>query len=150
MSVTARKNIAYDARIRRVQTILNFNDADVALVAMTANVDRAALLLPADALIVGTELNVTSDFDNGAASTCKVDIGIAGSATLYLTGAADNLGTVTRTNGGAAGANIPGFAGGQQIRLTLTCSVNLSTETKGRVIVGVLYVRTDKPNGEDR
>lgn len=150
MSQTNRTNVAYDSRIRRVQTVLNFNDVEVALAAMTANVDRAALLLPPDAMIIGTDLNVTIDFDNGAASTCKADIGLAGSATVFLVGAADNLGVVTRTNGGVPGANMPSFAGGQQVRITLTSSVNLSTETKGRVVVGVLYVRTDKPSGEER
>lgn len=141
---------AFDSRVRRIDVTVNFNDADVAVAALTANLDRSAFVLPADAVIVGTALNVVSDFDNGAGSACKLDIGISGSNTIFLAGAADNLGIVGRTNGGTTGTTLPSFQGGVQVRMGLTCSVNLSTETKGQVVVSLFYIRADFLNDAGR
>jgi len=137
----ARTNQAHSSRIRKAEAVVLFGDITAA--ALTKTLDLAAFLLPADAMIVGTELNVTTDFDDGAAATTKVDIGISGSGTIFLVGAADNLGTIARTNGGTAGTQMPSFQGGTQVRLTFTCSVNTSTLTKGAVTIRLFYVRTD-------
>lgn len=141
MSIHERR-VAYQGRIRKAEAVIGF--ADITAAGMTKTLDLAAFLLPADALLLGTELNVTTDFDDGAAATNKLDIGISGSGTIFLAGAADNLGTIARTNGGTAGTTMPSFQPATQVRLTFTGSANLSTLTAGSVTVRLFYTRTDK------
>jgi hypothetical protein len=138
-----KRNVAYDSRIRKAEATIGF--ADITAAGMTKTLDLAAFLLPADAYLIGTELNVTDDFDDGSpgSATNKVDIGINGSGTIFLVGASDNLGTIARTNGGTAGTTLPSFQPATQVRLTFTGSANLSTLTKGSVKIRLFYVRTD-------
>lgn len=138
---------AFQSRIRVAEATVTFTDASAG--AMTKTLDLAAFLLPAGAILLGTELNVTNDFDDGAACTTKVDIGISGSGTIFLVGAADNLGTIARTNGGTAGSTIPSYQGTTQVRLTITGSVNLNTLTKGSVTIRLVYVNSDKLSSLD-
>lgn len=148
---TGRIVRAYDSRIRRIDSILNFSDTDFAVAATTLNLDRAAFLLPADALLVGTALNVATAFTDGATGTLKVDLGISGSSTIYLVGATNNLGAATgRINGGTAGAQIPGFVGATQVRMTFTSNVNLATMTAGKATITLLYTRIDFQNDAGR
>jgi hypothetical protein len=141
MNVHERR-VAYQSRVRKAEATVGF--ADISAAAMTKFLDLAALLLPADAFLLGHEMNVLTDFDDGAAATNKLDIGVSGATTSFLAGSADNLGTIARTNGGTVGAAEPSFQGGAQVRLSFTSSVNTSTLTQGSVLVRIFYVRTDK------
>lgn len=137
-----RINTAYGSRICKLEAILTYADIADASMSMTVDLDE----LPEDAQLVGTSLDVVDDFDDGdpGSATTKLDIGISGSGTIFLAGAADNLGTEGRTNGGTAGTRMPSFAGALTPRLTFTCSVNTNTLTKGEVKVRLFYVHTDK------
>lgn len=147
MSSTFKANRAYGSRLRRLKATVLFGDITAAGTGKT--LDLAALLLPTDAIPVATALNITAAFNDGAAGVVKLDIGTAGTATLFLTGAAANLSTLGRTGGGTVSADGLGvFQGGVQPRLTFTGSVNLSTLTAGSVDVFIYYYRADQIAGD--
>lgn len=141
MNVHERR-VAYQSRVRKAEATVLFGDITAA--GMTKTLDLAAFLLPADAFLLGNELNVATVFDDGAGATTKVDIGISGSGTIFLVGGAANLNTTGRTNGGTTGSTLPSFQGSTQVRLTFTGSVNLNTLTEGAVTIRLFFVRTDK------
>lgn len=136
-----REVAAGDARVRRLEVTLGF--ADITAAGMTKTIDYANAL-PADAFLLGTSVNVTDDFDDGAACTTKVDIGVSGSTTSIIAGSADSLGTIARIVGGTKGASYCSIVGAITPRLTFTGSVNLNTLTKGSVTIAIYFMTVDK------
>ena len=132
---------AYDSRIRRTKVTVGF--ADITAAGMSKTLDLAALLLPADAYLLGFDLNLLVLYTDGAAGTVKMDIGVAGTGAAFLTGAANNLGaTLGRKQGGTVTSNgVPSFQPSTQVRLTFTGSVNLNTLTAGSVEVGMIWTK---------
>lgn len=139
---THETNVAYDSRIERLDKTVSYADLPEAAIDYTAaQIEMEEL--PADAQIVGVELNVVEDFDDGAGATNQVDVGTSDEEDLFLDATADNLGTAGRVAGGVAGDLMPSFAGGVTPLLTFQSSVNLDTLTQGEVVVSVFYFRGD-------
>jgi hypothetical protein len=148
MSLLHREIRSSASRVRAIRKSVLFSD--LAAAAMTGFVDFTAL--PTGALIIGAGLSVVTDFDDGSPGTAtnKVDLGVAGTLTKFMVGAADNLGTVGEVEGGTAGTHMPSYQSGATVRATFTSSVNLNTLTKGQVDITILYVRASVVGGDDR
>jgi hypothetical protein len=137
---------AFASRVKMLQLVVGF--ADITAAGMSKTLDMSAL--PVGAFVLGIAFNVTTDFDDGAGATNKVDVGIAGTLTGFVAGSADNLGTIGKVPGGTAGTLGGTLQSGATPRLTFTGSANLSTLTQGSVTISVLYINTDAVTGEER
>lgn len=120
-------------RMRSYSRTVSRTDADVALAATSAVIELGDPL-PEGAIVLGVIANVTADWAVSAA-TFAADIG-DGSDDDYFTP------TQLDIDGGIAllqqSVCLP--AGGKQLTLTITGSVNLSTLTSGSMALTVLYV----------
>lgn len=137
---------AHAPRLKSISKTINFGD--IAAAALTGFLDFAAAL-PSDAIALCADVNTKVAFTDGAGSTMKVDVGIAGTTTGFLVGNANNAGSIQRV--GAARGTLAGtFVGAVTPRVSFTDSTNLSLLTAGQVVVTVYYYNADKVRPESR
>ncbi len=101
-----------------------------------------AAALPAGAILLAHELNVTALFDDGSACTSDVDLGINGGDTDCIE---DGLNTTLATGAtgrqtGTLGVRHKGMLGGSTLAVTVNASVNVDTLTAGSVTATVWYI----------
>ena len=125
-------------RISAIQKTINFDDAEVAVVAMTTGAIPFGSALPENATFIGAHWNVIDDFDDGATGTFDGHLGVTGAADRFE--AAANLDAI-------ADVTTPGpvYIGANPTNLvwTITGDVNLSTLTGGQVVLTVYYIETE-------
>jgi hypothetical protein len=123
-------------RVRSYTRTLDHADADVALAATSAVIELGDPL-PEGAVVLGVIANVTEDWAVGGA-TFEADIGDGSDADKFTPTALDIDGGIALLT---QAVFIPG--GGDQLTLTITGSVNLSTLTSGIMALTVLFVDPD-------
>lgn len=88
--------------------------------------------LPANAVLIGYDVNVTAAFGDGAAGVFTLDLGFAGDLDNILDGGA--LGTIAQLHGSASGRR-----SAVQLLATVLGSVNVTTATVGAADIEVFY-----------
>jgi len=132
--ITALQALAHHTYASRV---IGFADIAALGAFVTGFIDFAAAL-PANAIVIGSYVNVTAIVDNVTdTATLTCDVGIAGTINLLLDGVSLNGVAVL----GAPLGTIPtGFKGPITVRVTIDSDVNLNTITKGSFTVHVVYI----------
>jgi hypothetical protein len=93
--------------------------------------------LPANAVVVGHNVNVTAVFDNaGDTGTFSLDIGVSGALDSICNGA--SLNAIAHVNG-PLGARSGGRYPSAQLLATVLADVNVTDATKGSAVVEVFY-----------
>jgi hypothetical protein len=98
--------------------------------------------LPANAIILASEIKVDTLFDDGAAAVSDVDLGISGGDTDRIE---DGLNTTLATGAtgrqsGTAGIQPQGFYGGETLAVTVNAGVDVDTLSQGDVTATVWYI----------
>ena len=131
-----RERSAFDARLQYLEKIVTDADLTAGATSQAIDFDDA---LPADAFVLGGDLDVTEAFSDGGAGTFLADLGLKTvGANGFVDGGANNLESVARV-GAPRGTLLPYRAGGETPQLTVTSSVNVNTATAGRVVARVYY-----------
>lgn len=122
------------ARLQALTHSFSYLDAAIDIAAQTAAINIGDPL-PAGAFVLGVYANILTDWTDGGASTFAADVGIASGD--------DDRYTPTELNidGGAAeqAQTVMLPAGGNQLCVTFSGSVNLGTLTGGTMDLTVIY-----------
>ena len=133
-----REVTAFESRVRYVEKTV---DHSVLTASMTEQVDFDAAL-PADAFVLGGELNVTEAFTSGGGAF-SADLGYDTTDTDGIVdGAAANLETIAHV-GAPRGVLVGTRAGGELPAISFTSDVNLSTATAGIVTARLYFIQLD-------
>jgi hypothetical protein len=120
---------------------LTVRDEDLTAAAGAESIAFAAAL-PAGAIILAHEIDVTALFDDGAGCTSDVDLGISAGDTNRIE---DGLNTTLATGAtgrqyGIAGVQPQGLYDAATLAVTVNASVNVDTLTAGEVVATVWYM----------
>lgn len=116
---------------------VGFADLTAAALEQTLNFASA---LPDTAVVLGSYIDVTATFTDGAAGTFTADVGLAGGDTI-LNGA--DITTSVDKVASPVGATPRGFYGGGTLTVKVIGSVNVDTATTGAMTVKVMYAAID-------
>lgn len=117
---------------------LTIGEADLTAGA-TSQVFNLGGVLPADAIVVGREVSLATNFTGGGTTDAKLEIGIAGDHDSIMTSLDIDAGAPFAVQG-TAGVNPNGNYGGQQLVVTVTSTgANVTAFTAGSVTVRVSY-----------
>jgi hypothetical protein len=126
------------ARIQAYQRLFDHADTDVALVDTSAEIELGDVL-PDGALVLDLISDVTEDWTDGGAGTFSADVGDGSDPDKFTPTILDWDNGIARQVQAAG----PIDGGGDQLTVTITGSVNLSTLTAGKTLLTVLYVVPD-------
>ena len=116
--------------------------ADLTAAAGNQSFDFAAAL-PADAWVLGSYIDVTEAFTDGAAGTFTADLGESGGDTDALIDGADITTAIAKV-GTPIGTLGTGFTyAGATLAIDIIGTVNVDTATAGALTVKVAYIRMD-------
>jgi hypothetical protein len=122
--------------VREYKRVFDHADTDIN-VAATSAVINLGDPLPADAIVIGVIADVTQDWADAGAGTFSADVGVASGDDDRFTPTALDI------DGGVAelGQTVLLQAGGTQLAVTFTGSVNLSTLVTGTMTLRVFFVQ---------
>ena len=121
-------------RVHTVVRALAFGDAYLGVAATSATTDITGTL-PAGAVILGYDIDVTADWTDGAAGTFALGLGDGTTATLYGADVGNLDGGVARASGAICKYN----ATAVKVVATVSSSVNLNTLSGGAASLRLFY-----------
>jgi hypothetical protein len=118
-----------------LRRVFDHADTDVALAATSAAIDLGDAL-PAEAIVLGVRADNTQDWTDGVAGTFAMDVGDGATADKFNPTAALDI------DGGIAvlGEFTTVHSSEDQLTVTISSTVNLSTATAGTTELTVYYV----------
>jgi len=117
-------------------------DGDLSAAAGNQSFDFAAALPTTGVFILGTYLDVTEGFTDGAAGVFTADLGVSGGTTDALLDGAD-IASIAKV-AAPLGATPTGWYEGQTLALDIIGTVNVDTATAGAVTAYVIYIEAEK------
>jgi hypothetical protein len=132
-----RLNTAYDLRVRWATQEVDHTDCTAK--AKTQTFDFATAL-PVHAIVLGSHVDVTEAFTDGAAGTYTCDVGVkAVDVDVWLDGVDISTGIADLAT--PAGVNLPQcWPTAATPMVTIDSTVNLNTTTAGHLVASVAYV----------
>lgn len=130
------------AKVQTVRRTFAFDDADVAVAAVSVDIDFGDPL-PAGAFVLGVYANVTEDWTDGGAGVFFADVGVSGGDSDRFTPTALDI------DGGIAELtqSVLLSADGTQLAVHIEGDVNLSTLTGGSMDLVVVYFVPEESAG---
>lgn len=119
-------------RFRKITRTLAFDDVDVDLAALTAEIDVGSPL-SASALVLCVRVSVGTAYTDGATGAFSLDVGTAADPNKYTASAVDLTSEAVTSN------VLFLDAGEDQIQVTITGDVNLDTLTAGEATVDIYW-----------
>ena len=136
-AVLHRINKAYSLRGREVTKTIHHTDLTAGAHTQTFDFTNA---LPEHALVIGSHVDVTEAFTDGAAGTFTCDVGIkGGDVDVWLDGV--NIQAAIADLDAPKGVAPAGcFLGSKTPMVTIDGSVNLNTATAGNLVASLFYL----------